>query len=143
MALYRADGYCCPGHFLFQQAGCLAAFAWFGGEVFFEFPLFTIEFFGISRRFAFLDDVRPDLCILSVDLQPLVEAGFGVGFDRFGGTFRFADAAVDAFVRVNDEHVLAFIEAINWADFYAVHVLAFDTIIDDQICHFGAGTFSC
>jgi hypothetical protein len=36
---------------------------------------------------------------------------------------------------VNDEHVLAFIEAIDRANFDAVHVFALDAILDDDVGH--------
>src|ERR1700683_2723391 len=36
---------------------------------------------------------------------------------------------------MNDEHVLALVEAINRADFHAVHVFAFDAIVVDDVGH--------
>jgi hypothetical protein len=36
---------------------------------------------------------------------------------------------------MDDEHILALVEAIYWADFDAVHVFAFDAIIVDDIGH--------
>ena len=38
---------------------------------------------------------------------------FGVGKDRLRRAFRHADTAVDALVRMDDEHVLAFVEAVH------------------------------
>jgi hypothetical protein len=36
---------------------------------------------------------------------------------------------------VDDEHVLAFVEAIDRTDFDTVGELAFDAIVGDHICH--------
>jgi hypothetical protein len=36
---------------------------------------------------------------------------------------------------MNDEHVLAFIEAVDRADLDAVHILALDAILGDDIGH--------
>ena len=38
---------------------------------------------------------------------------FGVRLDRVDRAFRLADAAIDTFVRVDDQHVLAFVEAVH------------------------------
>ena len=57
--------------------------------------------------------------------------------------FRLANTAIDAFVRVDDEHVLAFIEAVDRTYLDTVHVLTFDTaLIDDvgQLSLFLCGT---
>src|SRR6185312_9032178 len=63
------------------------------------------------------------------------ETRLGVGLDRLDRTFRLANAAVDALVRMNDEHVLAFIEAVHRTDFDAIHVLALDAVVVDDIGH--------
>ena len=52
-------------------------------------------------------------------------------------TFRFAHSAIDALVRVDDEHVLAFVEAIDGTDLDAVHVFAFDACFNDDVGHAG------
>ena len=95
----------------------------------------AIERFGVCWCFTLDGDVRPDLGVVDVELQPAFKARLGVGLDRLGRTFRFADTAIDAFVRVDDEHVLALVEAIHRADFDAIHVLALDAIIGDHIGH--------
>src|SRR5690606_12938115 len=59
----------------------------------------------------------------------------GVGKDRLGRAFRLAHAAVDALVGVDDEHVLALVEAIDRTDLDAVHVLALDAVVRDHIGH--------
>jgi hypothetical protein len=82
-----------------------------------------------------LGDVRPNPHIFGVKRQPFFERRLCIGLDSFCGTFRHAYAAIYAFVGVNDEHVLAFIEAIDRANFDAVHVFALDAILDDDVGH--------
>jgi hypothetical protein len=53
----------------------------------------------------------------------------------FRWAFGDAHTAVDAFVGMNDEHVFAFIEAIDRAYFHAIGVFAFDAIVGDDIGH--------
>jgi hypothetical protein len=61
--------------------------------------------------------------------------GSGVGLDRLGRAFRLAHAAIDALVGMDDEHVLAFIEAVDRTHLDAIHVLALDAIVGDDIGH--------
>ncbi len=58
-----------------------------------------------------------------------------VGQNRFGRAFRFTDAAVDAFVRMDDQHVRALVEAIHGADLDTVGVLALDANFSDDVRH--------
>jgi hypothetical protein len=59
----------------------------------------------------------------------------GVGLDGFDRTLGLTHAAVDALVRVDDEHVGAFIEAVDGANLDAIGVLALDAVLDDHIGH--------
>jgi hypothetical protein len=43
--------------------------------------------------------------------------------------------AIDAFVGMDDEHVLALVEAIHGADFYTIHQLTFDATLIDYVGH--------
>ncbi len=80
-------------------------------------------------------NVWPLGCILAIDLQPVRGAGISIRQDGFNGAFRLAHAAVDAFIRVNDEHVLAFIKTVDWADFDAVSILAHNAIFCNDVRH--------
>jgi hypothetical protein len=74
------------------------------------------------RRWLTLDgDVRPDLSILGINLQPLFEPRFGIRLNRINWAFRLANTTIDAFVGVNDEHVLALIEAVHRTHLDTVH----------------------
>jgi hypothetical protein len=63
------------------------------------------------------------------------EPRLDVGKDRFRGAFRLADTAVDAFVRVDYQHVVAFVEAVDRADLHAIHVFATNAIVGDDEGH--------
>ena len=47
-------------------------------------------------------------------------------------------SAVDAFVRVDHQHVLALVETVHGADLDAVHILALDAVLGDDIGHGGS-----
>src|SRR5260370_40181185 len=63
------------------------------------------------------------------------QVGLSVRLDRLGRAFRLADAAVDALVGVNDQHVGALVEAVHRADLHAVHVLTLYAVLDNHIGH--------
>jgi len=63
------------------------------------------------------------------------KARLGVGLDGVHGAFRLADAAIDALVGVNNQHILALVEAVYRADLDAIHVLALDANFGDDVSH--------
>ena len=85
-----------------------------------EFVRAPIEFLGVRWRLSLACYIRPRFGVVSVQLKPRGKVGFGVRLDRFCRAFRFAHAAIDAFVGMNDEHVFALVEAIDWAYLYAI-----------------------
>jgi hypothetical protein len=90
---------------------------------------------GVSIRWRILlgSDIRPLVSILTIEFQPLLDAGVRVGLDRLDRAFGFADAAINALVRMYDEHVLTFVEAVYGADFDTVREFALDAVfIDDE-----------
>jgi hypothetical protein len=70
---------------------------------------------------------------LGVDLEPLFEAGLGVRLDRIDGAFWLANTTIDAFIGVNDEHILTLIKAVDGTDLNTVHVLTFDAAFIDDV----------
>ena len=104
---------------------------WIGGEILLltRHPLPGL---GVGRGGLLGGDIRPGLGILGVERQPFLESGLGVRLDRLDRAFRLAHTTIDAFVGMDDEHVLAFVEAVDRTYLYTVHQLALDaTFIDD------------
>ena len=100
-----------------------------------ELALDAVHFLGFRHRVLLDRDIRPDLGIIRIDLQPLVEARLGVGLDRLRRTYRFADTTIDAFIRMDDEEVFALIEAIDGADLDTIGVFAANAVVRDDVGH--------
>jgi hypothetical protein len=113
------------------------ASAGFLGKIFLELAFHALEIFRVRGLVLLLGDVGPALGVFGVDLEPLLQARLGIRLDGVGGTFGFADAAVDAFVGMDDQHVLALVEAVDGTDFNAVGIFAFDAGFSDDVSHPG------
>src|SRR3546814_6656668 len=70
-----------------------------------------------------------------VQLKPLLKPVFSVRKDRLGRAFRLAHTAIDAFLGVDDQHVLALVEAVHGANLDAIHIFAADAGVGDPIGH--------
>ena len=57
----------------------------------------------------------------------------GVRLYGINRAFRLANSAIDAFVRVDDKHVLTLIEAVDRTHLDTVHVLTFDAAFIDDV----------
>ena len=91
---------------------------------------------GIGGRFSLGDDVWPEICELVIEFEPVRRSlDIGIREDGLGGALRLAHAAVDALVRLYDEHVLAVIEAVGGTVLDAVRVFAFDAVVGDDVGH--------
>src|SRR6185503_5714515 len=82
------------------------------GEIFVELALFALVLVGVGRAVLLARDVGPGGAEICVHLEPFLQPALGIGQDRLCRAFRLAHAAVDAFVGIDDEHVLASIEAV-------------------------------
>src|SRR5712691_1902097 len=116
-----------------RKRGLIAA-SGLGREVL-ELALDAVPLLGIGRRFLLDRDIGPGFRVFGVEGQPLLKARLGIGLDRLGRAFGFADAAIDALVRMDDEHVLALVEAIDGAHLHAVQVFALYAVFSDDIGH--------
>ena len=77
-------------------------------------------------------NIWPDFRVFRIQRQPFLKPRLGVGLDRVDRALRLAHPAIDALVRVDDEHVLALVEAVHGAHFDAVHGFAANaTLVDD------------
>ena len=95
----------------------------------------AVPFLGVGRWITLHGDVRPDLCEIRIELQKLLQPLLGIRLDRLDRTFRLAHAAIDALVGMDDQHVLALVEAIHGAHLDAIHVFALNATFDDDIRH--------
>ena len=80
-------------------------------------------------------DIRPFIRVFAIDLEPFFQIGLCVGLDSINGAFRLTHTTIDALVGVNDEHILAFIKAIYWANLYAIRELTFDAALINNVSH--------
>jgi len=112
----------------------LSAGARIFAEVFF-FAGFVFPIFPVCRRLALAGDVRPLFGIFGVEFQPGCQIGFGVRDNRLDRAFRFAHAAIDAFIGMNDQHVFTFVKAIHGTNFDAILKFTFDAILCDDVSH--------
>jgi hypothetical protein len=94
-----------------------------------------IEFLAVRRRLFLTGYIRPRLGVFSIQLKPNSEVRFGVRLDGFSRAFGFAHAAIDALVRVNDEHVFALVEAVDRADLDAIQIFALYAVFHDHVGH--------
>src|SRR5262249_18412269 len=77
-------------------------------------------------------NIWPDSRVFRIQRQPFLKPQLGVGLDRVDRAFRLAHPTIDAFLRVDDEHVLALVETVHGAHFDAVHGLAANaTLVND------------
>src|SRR5882724_10275744 len=97
--------------------------AWIWREVL-EFVRLPLPLLRVRRGRFFDRNIWPDSCVFRIQQQPFLKPRLGVGLDRVDRAFRLADPAINAFVRVDDEHVLALVEAVHGAHVDAVHGFA-------------------
>ena len=97
-----------------------------------EFVRLPLPLLRVGRGRFFDRDIWPDFRVFRIQRQPFLKPRLGVGLDRVDRALRLAHPAIDAFVRVDDEHVLALVEAVHGAHFDAVHGFAANaTLVDD------------
>src|SRR6185503_66603 len=96
-------------------AAVLFALAGLGREVLFILAGDLFPGVGVGRRRPLARDVRPLHGEVRVQLEPLLRLAVGVRQDRLGRALGLAHAAVDALVGMDDEHVVALVEAVDRA----------------------------
>lgn len=102
-----------------------------------ELSWHSVPFLCIDRWRFSCCKIWPIGRIFPIKPQPVGNPWLGIRFDRLGRAFGLAHSAIDTFVRVNDKHVFAGIEAVDRTDFHAIHILAFDAVFGDYV---GQGT---
>src|SRR5579871_3255897 len=102
-----------------------------------EFVRNALPLVGVGRGFSLAGNIRPGLGILPVDPQPALHPRFGIRLDGLRRAFGLAHPAIDALVRVDDQHIVTDVEAVDRANFHAIHVLALDAGFGDDVGHGG------
>src|SRR5215510_3880327 len=115
-----------------MKPGLLLTFAGLGSEVLLELVGFIFVLVRVRGRGAFAGDVGPLYGELGVHLQPLLGLAVRVRDDRVRRAFGLAHAAIDAFVRVDHQHVVALVEAVHGAHLHAIHVFALDAVFGND-----------
>ena len=111
-----------------------AAFSRGFGEQF-HLAFFAVHFFRIRKLVLFGDDDRPHFRILAVEFNPFFHVRLGVRADRIRWALRFAHTTVDAFVRVDHQHVFTFVKTVHGANLDTVGVFAGNAVVVDDIGH--------
>jgi hypothetical protein len=98
---------------------------------------FAIPFLGIGRGIDYLGNDGPAFGQLRIDLEEmlLIVGNVVVGEDGLGGTLRDAQRAIDALIRIDDQKVRAFVEAIHRTNFDAIGVFTLDAVISHDVGH--------
>jgi hypothetical protein len=78
-------------------------------------------------------NIWPDSRVFRIQREPFLKLRLGVGLDRIDRALRLAHPAIDTFVWVDDEHVLALVEAVYRAHFNAVHEFAANAALVDDV----------
>src|ERR1700722_4067348 len=79
-----------------------------------------VELLAIRRRLFLTGYIWPRLGVFSIHFQPRGQRRISVWLDCFRRAFRVAHAPIDALIRVDDEHILALVKAVDRANFHAV-----------------------
>src|SRR5262245_55271650 len=101
----------------------------------FELVRNALPILGVGRGLLFDRDIGPGFRVFGVEFQPLLKARLGVRLNRLDRAFRLADTTVDTLVGVDDEHILALVEAVHRTHFHAIHIFALDAAFDDDVGH--------
>jgi hypothetical protein len=98
-----------------------------------EFVRLPLPLLRVGRGRFFDRNIWPDFRVFRIQRQPFLKPRLGVGLDRIDRTFRFAHPAIDAFVRVDDKHVLALVETVHWTHLDAIHGFAANAALVDDV----------
>lgn len=99
------------------------------------FAFLALPFVGIGRNGALMSQIGPLARELTVLFGPNFGARIAIGHDSFSRAFGFANAAIDTFIGIDDQHILTRIEAIDRTNLDAIHIFAANTSFGDDIRH--------
>lgn len=105
------------------------------GEIFLHLAFLAVVFRGIGQFVFLCHDYRPKFGIFAIELNPFFHIRLGIRADRVGRAFRFADAAINTFIGVDDEHVFTLVKTIDRTNLDAISVFAGDACVVDDVSH--------
>jgi hypothetical protein len=89
---------------------------------------------GVGWRRFFPGYVGPQRGVLRVKFDVFIRR-VRVRHDRVHWALWLAHTAINALIRVDDEHVFAFVKTINGAHIHAIGVFTFNAVFVYDICH--------
>lgn len=104
-------------------------------EILVELSFFAVMLFGIGQRVFALKDHGPHFSIFAIKFHPFFRVRLGVGFDGIGRAFGFTNAAINALIGMDHQHIFAFVKAIHRTNLDTIGVFAGDAFIVDDIGH--------
>jgi hypothetical protein len=104
-------------------------------KIFFKFRFFIFEGVSVAGRGFLGRDIRPCFREFPVYFQPLLSSRLCIWLDRVNRALGLAHATVDTLVRMDDEHIIAFIEAVDRTNFNTIGVFALDAIFINDVGH--------
>src|SRR6266516_1857692 len=108
-----------------------------------EFVRFPLPLLRVRRGRFFDRNIWPDFREFRIQRQPFLKPPLAISLDSINGALWFANATVDAFVRMDDQHVLALVEAVHGAHLDAVHGFAANAAIVDDVGQLGVLPADC
>ena len=97
----------------------------------------AIPLLGVGQWLSLFGDDRPGAGQFSVQFDEAFLSCRQIifGEDGFGRALRLAQRAIDAFFRIDDQEVKAFVETVDRTDVNAIGVFTFDTVFNYYISH--------
>ena len=68
-------------------------------------------------------------------MRGFFQTWLSIRLDSVRRALGLAHAAVNAFIRMDDEHIFAFVETIHRAHFDAIHKFALDAVVGNDVGH--------
>ena len=98
---------------------------------------YVLPFVGINGIRFLARNIGPSRSVFTVEFEPAFSWRLTIRNDRLDRAFRLAHSAIDAFIGMNDQHVLALVETVHGADLHAIHIFATDAGLCDNVGHDG------
>src|SRR3984893_18411105 len=108
-----------------------------------EFVRLPLPLLRVGRGRFFDRNIWPEFRVFRIQRQPFLKPRPVVRLDRVDRAFGLAYPAVDTLVRMDNEHVLALVEAVDGAHLDAVHKLTANTAIVDDVGQLGVLPADC